>query len=129
MFKVSSILLLLTLIVHNTIIQPKQIIIWNGCSLSEHIFETNVHCYYSMKYWRNWWQISILLEILNCQRVRRFSINKCLWHKTSVSNYFIKKQGDCAINQTIRFYIYIGIFWYSLVEVLFYRPDKIFFSR
>ena len=26
-----------------------------GCSYSEHVFESNTNCYYSMKYWRNWW--------------------------------------------------------------------------
>ena len=33
------------------------IILLNGCSYSEYVFESNVHCYYSMKYWRNWWHL------------------------------------------------------------------------
>ena len=27
------------------------------CSHSEHVIEANSHCYYSMKYWRNWWHL------------------------------------------------------------------------
>ena len=34
-----------------------EIMLWNVCSHSEHVFETNTHCYYSMKYWRSWWHI------------------------------------------------------------------------
>ena len=31
----------------------------NGCSHSEYVFESNVHCYYSMKYWRSWWCVKL----------------------------------------------------------------------
>ena len=34
--------------------QNGHLILYNGCSHSEHIFESNTHCYFSMKYWRNW---------------------------------------------------------------------------
>ena len=30
-----------------------KLILWNGCSHSKHVFETNTHSHYSMKYWRN----------------------------------------------------------------------------
>ena len=29
----------------------------NGCSHSEYVFESDTHCCFSIKYWRNWWHI------------------------------------------------------------------------
>ena len=32
----------------------RHLILWNGCYHSDYLFETNAHCYSSMKYLRNW---------------------------------------------------------------------------
>ena len=43
------------LFIERSAAQHRHLILCNECSHSEHIFETNTHCYYSMKYRRNWW--------------------------------------------------------------------------
>ena len=45
--------------------QHRHLILLNGCSQSGYIFESNVHCKYSMNYWRNCWHLWLLYEFLN----------------------------------------------------------------
>ena len=35
--------------------QHRHLILWNGWSHSAFVFETNAQCFFSIKYWRNWW--------------------------------------------------------------------------
>ena len=36
------------------ILQHGHLILQNGCSHFEYVFESNTHCCFSMKYWRSW---------------------------------------------------------------------------
>ena len=42
--------------------QHRHLILLNGCYHSEYVFESNVHCYYRMKYGRNWWHLQSFTE-------------------------------------------------------------------
>ena len=73
------------------------IILQNGCSHSEYVFESNSHCYYSMEYWRNWWHIQHIFDVrlLNGQAIAKVAMVPTIWKQDhSKSDIFVQHDGS-----------------------------------
>ena len=115
--------------------QHGHLILWNGCSHSDLVFDTNTHCFFSMKYWRNWWDILALVFFYYlvlwircrtkrwCQLFNFYQIILYLW--PSLESGGVNLLYNNAIGAGNLYIYWSQQYWFDMVHILMlYRHNK-----